>query len=203
MFILMPGMVLGVLLVIGTFAPILGYGAMLAMGYFSAFYINVVMSTINGANQLPDWPNVSSIYDDILYPDLQMLAASVVACSPLILYQLAGNELEGSGLAYLGCLAFAAFYFPMAVLSTCFHGSHRTVLPDYVLPAIMRSLPGYLVPVALLFMLSGMNGLISSVFDGIPFIGSLCAMITGPYLSIVHGRMIGLIYRRYEERISW
>ena len=203
MFILMPGMVLGVLLVMGTFAPVLGYGAMLAMGYFSAFYINVVMSTINGANRVPDWPDVSSIMDDLVYPALQMTAASVVAGLPLIIYQLAGNELAGSGLAYLGCLAFAACYLPMAVLSTCFHGDYRTVLPDYVLPAIMRSLPGYLLPAGLLFLLSVMDGLISWVADGIPLIGSLGAMIAGPYLSIVHGRMVGLIYRRYQERIGW
>jgi hypothetical protein len=54
-----------------------------------------------------------------------------------------------------------------------------------------------LVPVGLFFLLSVMDGLISWVVDGIPLIGSLCAMITGPYFSIVHGRMIGLIYRRY------
>lgn len=203
MFILVPGIVLSVLLMMGTFAPVLGYGAMVAMGYFSAFYINVVMSTINGANHVPDWPDVSSILDDIIYPALQMAAASLVAGLPLIIYQLAGNELAGSGLAYLGCLAFAACYLPMAVLSTCFHGDYRTVLPDYVLPAIMRSLPGYLVPVGLLFSLSVMDGLISWLADGIPLIGSLLAMIAGPYVSIVHGRMIGLIYRRYQDRIGW
>lgn len=41
------------------------------------------------------------------------------------------------------------------------------------------------------------------MLSGIPVAGGLIETFAGLYLLLVAGRLIGLLYRQYEERLGW
>lgn len=186
-YVLVPGLALGFVTFFGVF--IAGRGLAFFLGLFAAHYMVVMESTIIGEDNPPGWPSISDFLDDIATPLTQVLSAIIVSCVPWGIFEftMADNMVDPTFVRCL-CVVAAGCYFPMSLLSVSFHGSIRSLLPDYVVPAIMRAFPGYLVVVACLLLVT-LGGLV-------------CMAVGGFYFLICHARLTGLVYRRYQQSIG-
>jgi hypothetical protein len=100
-------------------------------------------------------------------------------------------------------MAIGVLYFPMAMLGMVMHGHLGGAMPHRVLPAIFRSLPGYLLAVALFVVLLLIGVLKDSMASGVPLAGFVITAAPSLYLLMAEGRLIGLLYRSKREEIGW
>jgi hypothetical protein len=197
------GSVLAALVSFGSSTPIVGgAAAFLGLVYFMAYYIDIIVRTVSGEDEPPDFPDVSDLYDDIIGPLLRTAFAQIISFLPffIILTMHRGGGGAPAGLQYLG-LIFAALYYPMAMLNVAVSNDAWEALPHRVLPGIMRTMPQYLLLAVLLAAVFLISGLITPGL-GIPFIGPLISSAATLYLSMVQARMAGVFYRERLEDLA-
>lgn len=203
--ILIPGCILAVLLMIGGFAPAIGFFATLfSAGYFASYYLDIIASTINGDENPPDWPVISDFAEDILWPALAMTALGVISFCPTFLYSLYAGKIASDGI--IGSLLYFAgcAYFPMAMIAFVMHSSVSAALPHRVIPAILRCLPEYFLPVVFLIGIKITSVLLEGALSILPIIlSSTLITMLGFYLLMVQARITGLTARDLRERIAW
>jgi len=205
-YILVPGAFLALAIAIASWAPFVGMvTTLLGVGYFSAFYFQIVESAISGRHTVPDWPEFADLYDDIVRPGLQMLGICFILglfrfliawCLSLVI-DVEGNE---KALGLLWDL-ISWLYFPMAVLGVVLNGHLGGALPHVVIPAIIRCMPGYLIGVAALAIISSVLGLLQEKIHEIPFIGVLLVWLIAICLLVMQARLTGTLGVRYQRRI--
>lgn len=189
--------------------PWTGLVTLLTVGcYLSAFYFRVVEASVTGDDHPPDWPEFSSMIDDIIIPGCQMFVIYLLSLIPtFLMVWLGGLDLESdSGLPGFGevimILTFA-LYFPMAVLRLIHFGTYGAVLHHRVVPAIFRCLPGYLVAVGAVMLEMVVDSFISVTLGWIPILGIFIHWLGVIYMMIFSGRVTGLFYRQYRETLGW
>lgn len=199
------GAVLAVILDWLQAAPLFGLViAVLSAGYFGAFYLDIISTTILGRDEVPDWPGVSSFWDDILGPFLRLLMLCVISFGPAVAIGILGDEEEAWRLpALLAALLLGSLYFPMAVLGAQAFGNIFGASPHLVLPAIFRAMPLYLaVWFALVVVFVG-SGFAGELLGKIPYVGWLVTSAVALYGMMFQGRLIGLLYRDRQDRLGW
>lgn len=227
--ILIPGAVLAVILGIGGNAPGLGvYAVAFSLGLIGGLYFKIIGTTIGGDDQMPDWPSLFN-WSDMVASAGQVAGASLASYGPLVVYAFAIPASERSATVEWLLAVYGFCYHPMACINLVMEAGAESWLPHKVLPAILRCLPGYLVGVLPLAIFAGFAvlpmvlrskaKLISLVFDwymngfGLSFkafgplalfaLTWLCLSAVSFYLSIAHARIVGLIGRRFRDRLGW
>ncbi|MBL9132587.1 MAG: hypothetical protein JNG86_15385 [Verrucomicrobiaceae bacterium] len=208
-YILVPGAFLALAFTISAFAPFVGLvSAGIGGCYFAAFYFQIVESTYAGRHRVPDWPEFSDLYDDLVRPGLQM-AAIFVVCGLLAYLALLGVEkimpLRGEQdveqtAGWLWEIVFS-FYFPMAVIGVVLNGHVGGALPHRVLPAIVRCMPGYLLGVASLTIISMGVGLLQDQVKTLSWIGILPGWLLTICLLVMQARLTGTLGLRYAQKV--
>jgi uncharacterized membrane protein YraQ (UPF0718 family) len=208
-YILVPGAVLALGFSIAAWAPLIGLiSSIIGACYFSAFYFQIVESTCAGRHTVPDWPEFSDLYDDLIRPGLQM-AAIFLFCGLIWsgLWWLVTQVHEFSDMEDASRVARwlwqAVFwpYFPMAVLGVVLQGTVGGALPQHVIPAIIRCLPGYLAGMAALAGIHlGMN-LLHAQVRALPWAGLLLGWLLSICLLVMQARLTGTMGVRHARRI--
>ncbi len=199
------GAIFSAILDLFQFAPIFGlvvgvFGA----GYFGAFYLDIVNATMTDHDEMPDWPSMSDFITDILSPFLRLTLLILISFTPLIALNFVPDpETPWFLYAVLVSVIYGCLYFPMGVLAAQSFGSVGAALPHIVLPAIFRTLPGYLLGVGALIFGFLMAGFAQNFSSEIPFIGWFFTAVIGLYSLMFQGRLIGLIYREKREALGW
>lgn len=203
--ILIPGGLLALLLTIGTAAPVIGLvAAIFGIGYFSAYYFDIVGTTISGDETPPEWPVITNFMEDVFRPAIQMIGVMLIAYVPGLLYSAINGAHVTEG--FIASLLFfiSAAYFPMACIGLVMTGSIATALPHRVIPAIKRCLPEYVVPVTFLIMIKVVTVLIQGIAIILPaFISMILLSLVGQYFLMMQARITGLTCRKFRDRIQW
>lgn len=203
-FILIPGSVIGLLVALGMCLPLVNIFALAGLCFFGAYYMTVVEGTVEGKDLPPDWPGIDSPWDYIFRPSLNLLAALMVSITPALLLRTAFNGEENlPWWAELGGDLFTTVYAPMAVLSLAVHGSKMAVFPHVVIPAIFRTLPGYILAICVLAGVQMILAIMHLIASLIPLLGAVLAVLVSFYGLICQARLTGLLYRRYDHRLNW
>ena len=187
---------------IGATAPFIGFAAWFAgLAYFTAVYFEIFVSSVNGNDECPDWPDISDILGDIIMPVLRSFGVLFISFLPMMVVLGCMGDVEnrwGNPLVWVAII-WGAFYFPMAILNVGVGNEMAGALPHRVLPAIVRAMPGYLLLAALLaavFVLSR----VAVVFGSkVPFLGVLLSAGISLYFMMVQARLAGTFYLRRME----
>ena len=173
-------------------------------GYFGAHFIEVVNLTVQGRDEPPDWPAVTDIAEDIVGPLIRLVGLLLISFGPLAMVRYFGAEMGGwSRAGMIGAGLWAATYFPMSLIAVAVTDQLAAASPHIVLPAIGRSLPGYLLNVVYLVgVWIGLTGIQWTALQ-IPYVGSFLASLSGLYGVILLARGVGLTYRRQRDRLGW
>lgn len=88
--ILAPSVLLTIAMSIVSMVPILGPIAYLCLfGYLAAYYFDIIGTSVNGDESLPEWPAVSNLAEDVIWPAMRIFGLCFISFSPTILYSLA------------------------------------------------------------------------------------------------------------------
>ena len=178
-----------------------------AGGFFSAYYLDTVATTMDGRNDVPDWPDFNDFAEDILKPFLRMFGIALLAFGPayvvIALIWFADAGASWSLPAFFVATAVGSLYFPMAVLAAQARGGVLEALPHVVVPAILRSLPQYFVAVVALVVAHLALIFAEDIAAEIPYVGWFATFAVALYALMFEARFIGLIHRGWSDRFKW
>jgi hypothetical protein len=170
--------------------------------------------------EMPQLAGVSSFWEDVLLPFLQMVGLVLSCFGPaLLLLLVAGASAQPAlAIAALPVFALGFIYLPMAFLAVLILDTLKAVNPLIIVPSILRVPLAYVVTLVLLAGVYGIRFLgdlvIATVFvEG--FSTKSMAMLflmlitkafwcfAGYYLLIVTLRILGLLYVTKKEKLAW
>jgi hypothetical protein len=200
------GLMVMMILTVASFAPLIGIPVVLGgLAYIAAYYFDVISATLNGQHDAPPWPELSSVWDDVVVPGFQMLVIALLSSA----LQIAAMFLVGEDSDYFSHplfwagIVFKWLYFPMASLAVVCTGSIWPALPHQVLPAVVRCLPGYLVCAAVIALTDAVHAAFSAGLEHVPVIGWIVPALIAMYGLLVEARLAGLVYLRYHKKLPW
>ena len=202
---ILAGAIFSVILHVLQFAPFIGIVvSIFSAGYFGAFYLDIISTSMSDRDEVPDWPSFTSFLDDILSPFVRLVCLVLISFGPLIgLAFFADHKVSWFAPAIVGAIVYGYIYFPMAVLASLAFGGIGAALPHIVFPAVVRSLPGYLLAVVALVFGMFFCGLAQAFAKDVPFVGWFLTAAITLYSLMFQGRLIGLIYRDKSDKLGW
>ena len=128
---------------------VFGFAASIILwGYVFAYVQEVIHSTVNGDEQLPDLPGIGNPWDDLGLPFLQLLGILFVCFGPVIGFSILAMGFDIKAPILLGAIFWAGVvYLPMAYLSVAVMGTVLAANPIHVIRSIIRVPIEYLVTV--------------------------------------------------------
>ena len=201
-----------------------------ATGYLFAYMQRIIASSALGDREMPQWPDLSEFWSDLLRPALLYLWTLMVCFGPALLVaytlsqplvavvQAAAAAFQPGGPAFLltagqlwpvfavlGVAAFGAFCFPMTLLAVAMTDNFLAVNPLVIVPSIFRVLGPYLIA---FFVLAGLLhvavlGGVAGKFIPIPILPALIVRFLSLCLLAVEMRILGLLYLTNRERLGW
>lgn len=198
------GAIFSVILNLLQLAPLVGIAvALFSAGYFGAFYLDIIGTTMTDRDEVPDWPSFSSFIDDIVSPFIRLAGLVFISFLPALALLFANQKAPWFIFAILAAVVYGCFYFPMAVLAAQAFGNLGAALPHIVLPALFRAMPGYLLTVVALAVGFVVCAVAQDFTADIPYIGWFITAAIALYSLMFQGRLIGLIYRTGSDKLGW
>ncbi len=185
-------------------APGIGLvAALLLSGYFSAIYFQLIQSSATGGKEAPEFPETANLFEDIIWPMLQIVVVGIVSFGPWVGYGFWAGEERFNPLLGYGLLGFGVSYFPMAMLAVVVLGYTGAVSPHVVLPAMFRGGWLYWAGVLMLCLLYLAESLVEDAFEYSFVVGPLVMSVLGTYTFMTNARILGVVYRERREEIGW
>jgi hypothetical protein len=179
-------------------------------GYLFAYMQKIIAHTAQGDDEMPDFPDFTDWWSDIILPFLLFAGTIAVSLAPLIVVGFLMVKSETAALAFFPALALGALYLPMALLAVAVTDNFLALSPHVVVPSIVRVFVPYLVTFLLLALLVTVRMAGGTAAGMIPLqqvalkLGAILAMgFTSLYLLTVEMRLLGLLFRRYRARLGW
>jgi hypothetical protein len=198
----------------GSMGPLAGVFSLVLRvsftGYVFAFMQSVIQHTAQGEDAMPDFPEFSSWWSDIMLPFLLFAVTILVSFFPAIVVPRFFASREAKEIAVLASLVCGAFYFPMALLAVAITDNIIAVSPHVVLRSIARVFVPYLVTFVMLAALIGIRwgaafaaGSIPNQPFAIRIVIALLMSFVSLYLLTVEMRLLGLLFRKYRPQLGW
>jgi len=172
----------------------------MSVGYLFAFMQGIVQSSARGDPAMPDWPDISGFWDDMVVPFFQFTCIWGLCLGPGIAAMLFVTPFAGVPLIFLGL-----FCLPMAILTvamadtivgfnplTIFSGIGKVPLPYLTTCGI------FLVVIALV---RGLRLLL--VWTDIPILPTIISTFISLYGITVEMRLLGLLYYTNKAKLAW
>jgi DNA-directed RNA polymerase subunit RPC12/RpoP len=179
--------------------------AVAVIGSFGMLLLSVIRGTANAEEDSLEWPDVRSV-DDLREAICQVGGPALLVFSPAIIcrFALPGGAWHPLTLCLWGV---GAAYFPMALLAIAMFDSVSGINPLIVVPAIVKTLPHYLLVLAVLasvwLIYEGTSVLVSALPWGLGLIFYLPLQFYSCYALVVAGRLLGLLYQSNAEKLGW
>lgn len=203
-YVLLTCVVLTVISDLASLAPLVGVvAAVLISGYFCAVYFQLIQSTATGGKEAPDFPETSNIFEDIIWPMLQIIVVAIVSFAPLFGYLVWAGREHGNPSVALALMGLGLAYFPMAMLAVVVLGFTGAASPHIVLPAIFRGGWLYWLGVVMLGLLYFVGATVEKFFAGQIIVSQLVMAVMGSYIMITNARILGVVYRERQEELGW
>ncbi|MDB6110857.1 MAG: domain containing protein [Pedosphaera sp.] len=185
----------GALLVVSIFA----------YGYMFAYQLRIIAATVEGRDEMPDWPDFSGM-EDVARPFFQALATIVVCFLPGGIALFVFRDQEWGRAAAMTIFAMGGLYLPMSFLAVALFDAVEVLNPLFIIPSILRVLQEYLVACGLLVAIVVIHIIVSFVLERyVPIMGVSGAIsgFIGLYFLTVEMRILGLLYRTQQDSLGW
>jgi hypothetical protein len=178
-------------------------------GYFAAYMMKIIKSSADGEEEVPDWPDFTCFWDDILRPAFLVGGAFAFSFLPLIVYFYLTAFKYSIPFSYADPLAWlfilmGAFYWPMGLLAVAQSDSIRSLSPLIVIPSIFKVPVDYSIAVVVLIIVILFSSFAEKVLVlPIPIVGSIITKFLSFYFMILEMRILGLLYNANRNKLSW
>ena len=192
-------------------------GAFFMAAYLAAFYLNTIVDTAGGEDQLPTVGVSNGIYDDWVMPFVQFIGTSALLMVPaMTMFYL--NVFRGYSIppfVIWTAVALGAFLWPISILAVSMGGLTALARIDVLIGSVLRTIVPYLAVWVLLLAVVALGSVVYMFLHGtLP--GSLAkfapkskvaatVLVAGVvgYVTIVVMRIIGLYYRHFKRYFIW
>jgi hypothetical protein len=189
-----------------VFLPLIMILTGLSTGYLFAYMQRIIASSAQGEDELPDWPDLSEWWSDIVWPLLLLLGTCLVCFGPAWALLSYGDRTDPRVIwGVWTLLAGGAFYFPMALLAVATTDNFFALNPVVVIPSIVRVIGPYLVACAVLAVLLVARFAVEwlAVLVRVPFVTALALSFASLYLLCIEMRILGLLFYCHRDRLGW
>lgn len=210
----------------------LPYVGWLVAGWYAAFRFNVVAAAAAGDDELPTMDIPTDFLDEIVFPIFRWVGSWVFVLLPAFAYStlaIARGWLSPSAVAdalagglsgllqpesratavLLMLVCVGVLLWPIILLCVALGGFSTVRRLDLIFQTVFRTLPAYLVTVAMVFGIDGLKHIVARTDTGIGAMASgvliLSFLGTGLaiYFEIVAMQVIGLYYHHFKHRFAW
>ena len=171
----------------------------MSVGYLFAFMQNIIVSSTNGEENMPAFPEVSNFADDILMPFIRFTVILLVCIGPGVA-MIFWFPIPGVLVLLLG-----AFCFPMALLTVSLADSVAGLNPLIIFSGISKVPGAYLVTCLVLLGVTGLGNVTELLLKKteIPLMPLIVSMPISLYGLTVGMRVLGLLYYTNKEKLAW
>ena len=173
-------------------------------GYLYAYMQRIILCTVGGDHDLPDWPEFSSLWADMVLPAFQNVVVWFVCLVPSQVFMwyapdsmtLVAVPLALAGMAYL----------PMAFLAVALLDTLGGLNPLVVVPSMLKVPKPYLAVCGVLLLILIFQFLARLGLEwllGIPILPGLICGFFSFYFVCVMVRILGLLYLYHREELQW
>jgi len=173
----------------------------MSVGYLFAFMQSLIQSSARGDETMPDWPEISAFWDDLVVPFFQFTCIWCLCLGPGIAVMLLLQQpLAGLPLLFLGL-----FCLPMAILTVAMADTIAGFNPLTIFSGIGKvPLPYLAVCGIFLVIIALMHGLERIlVWTDIPILPTVISTAIGLYGVAVEMRLLGLLYYTNKAKLAW
>jgi len=167
--------------------------------YLCAFMMKIVNSSADGKKEIPDWPDASDFWDDIIIPLFQVIWTGIFCFAPAIIYLIFVHF----DIFFWLLIALGILYFPMALIAVALTNSVLSINPVLVVPSIIKVPVDYLAACAILALIALLAHFSQLLVTVIPLAGFVLKNMIGLYLLAVEAHVLGLIYHANQEKLGW
>ena len=180
--------------------------SVICTGYLFAYVQKIMSASAQGEEGMPDYPEFSEWWSDIVQPFLLLTWTFLFCFGPgMALYAWGGPEEPSLLAGALGLLILGGLYFPMALLAVAVTDSFLALNPAVVVPSILRVFGHYLVACLALACLAGLRvagGLLLQMVP-LPLLPALVNGFVALYLLTAGTHILGLLYHANRDRLGW
>lgn len=203
-YMLLIGAVLSALSEWVRFAPLFGGIASLVLAaYLTATYFEIIETTATGSDEAPMFPNVSNVWEDLIWPMLKSVIVFLASFAPALIYLFGVDDGDQQAAVTFALLGLGALYFPMAMMAVAVLGYLGAMSPHIVIPAIIRAGGLYWLAVFLFVLIFMFEAFLGGLMDRVPIAGTLMMAMVGIIAMMLNGRILGIIYRERREEMGW
>lgn len=172
----------------------------MSVGYLFAFMQNIVQSSAQGEEKMPDWPEISAFWDDLAVPFFQFLTIWLICLGPGIAVMLLVSPLSGVPLIFLGL-----FCLPMTFLTVSMADSITGLNPFVIFSGIGKVPLPYLTICGIFLVIIALVHGVQMLLDTtqIPILPTVVSTFIGLYGVTVEMRLLGLLYYTNKARLAW
>jgi hypothetical protein len=185
-----------------------GIISIIMTGYLFAYMQKIVAHSAQGEDELPDFPEFSEWWSDIILPFLLFVGTFAASFAPaLAVYFLLRGTLDETGQWFaVGAAGLAgAVYFPMALMAVAVSDNFLALSPHIVVPSMFRVFLPYGVMLLALAALVGVRvgAHFAMEFIPVPMLPAVVLGFLSLYVLVVEMRILGLFFRAYRDRLGW
>jgi hypothetical protein len=172
----------------------------MSVGYLFAFMQNIVQSSAQGEEAMPDWPEITSFGDSFAMPFFRFSLIWVLCLAPGIAAMVFVSPFAGVPLLLLGL-----FCLPMAILTVSLADSLAGLNPIIIFSGIGKVPLPYLtvcgIFLVVIALVHGSRTLLE--LTGVPFLPIIVSTFLSLYGLAVEMRLLGLLYFTNKTKLAW
>lgn len=181
----------------------------LFVGYFTAYLHKIVLASANGDQELPDWPDFSSLWDDIALPALHFIGVWLISFGP-VQYYVFRHGMEANPWVWIALLLVGLIYFPMACLSVTMFNTLLAANPLTVFASMFKVLQNYYLASFIFwgafltsFALDVVLAMLPTNLLAVRLVLWAISVPISVYLFVIEARVLGLIYYGNSDKLGW
>lgn len=173
----------------------------MSVGYLFALMQSVIQSSARGDPAMPDWPEISAFWDDLVVPFFQFTCIWCLCLGPgIAVLWLLDSPSAGVPLLVLGL-----FCLPMAILTVSMADTLAGFNPLTIFSSIAKVPLPYLticgIFLVIIALIHGLQLLLE--WTGIPVLPTVVSTFLSLYGITVEMRLLGLLYQTNKTKLAW
>lgn len=189
------GIVMGGAVFLNVPIPIVGpVAAIFMVALIVPYMLSIIRASGAGKESLPDWPDFSFFWGEILAPNFRFLG--IVLIPVLCYFRLPDWRLP---IVLISILFFPAVLMILAASENFF----RAINPLIIIILITRIWKSYFIAALLFYALLYVDSIIVRIVFGVPYFGQFINSVIGLYTYMVCMRVIGLVYYDCRSQLGW
>jgi hypothetical protein len=171
----------------------------MSVGYLFAFMQGVIQSSARGDKVMPDWPEISGFWDDLVVPFFQFTCIWLLCLGPGVAL------LFVTPLAGVPVICLGLFCMPMAILTVAMADTFAGYNPITMFSGIGKVPGPYLTTCGIfLVIIAAVQGLRMFLeWTEIPIVTTVISAAVGLYGITVEMRLLGLLYYTNQDKLAW